>query len=113
MKLNQTTLDQTAFWAGARVKPPAFDCVKMRANTLKAPVWVRFGAGSIFRGYIAALQQRLLNHGLASSGGVAAETFDSGIIDDIYTPCDNLSLQATSDAKIHLNATHVHCAVLP
>jgi len=51
-----------------------------------------FGAGNIFRGFIAVLQQKLLNEGKARTGIIAVETFDEEIIDKVYTPYDNLGL---------------------
>ena len=67
------------------VKLPAFDHEAMTAKTKEQPVWVHLGAGNIFRGLIAALQQRLLNEGLQHRGIIAADTFDYDIIDKIYT----------------------------
>ena len=63
------------------------------------PIWVHFGAGNIFRGFIAKLQQELLNQGLAQKGIVAADTFDYDIIDKIYLPFDNLTLNVTLNAN--------------
>ena len=71
---------------------PRFDRKAMCAATEQAPVWVHFGAGNIFRGFIAVLQQRLLNGGLAQSGILAADTFDYDIIDRMYTPHDCMTL---------------------
>ena len=64
----------------------------MCMHTTDEPVWVHFGAGNIFRGFIAGLQQRLLNKGLQRSGIVAAETFDYDIIDRIHVPHDSMTL---------------------
>ena len=61
-------------------------------HTTDEPVWVHFGAGNIFRGFSAGLQQRLLNKGLQRSGIVAAETFDYDIIDRIHAPHDSMTL---------------------
>ena len=72
-------------------KLPEFDWNAMCAATEENPVWVHFGAGNIFRGFIAVLQQRLLNAGLARSGIVAAETFDYDIINKIYDPFDSMT----------------------
>ena len=92
----QLTLDsiltQTDAWKAAHVALPKFDIAAMRAQTKAAPEWVHFGAGNIFRGFIGSLNQRLLDVGLAKTGIIACDTFDYDIIDQIYAPHDNLTL---------------------
>lgn len=102
MKLCYEGLKDRDLWASADVKLPEFDWKAMCLETEKSPVWVHFGAGNIFRGFIARLQQELLNKGLAKSGIVAADTFDYGIIDEIYSPHDSMTLLVSllSDGKI-------------
>lgn len=96
LKLNAESMkNQAKEWEAIDVKLPAFDWDAMVANTKAHPVWVHFGAGNIFRGFIANLAQDLLNKGLEKSGIVAADTFDYDIIDKIYTPCDNMTLNVT------------------
>ncbi len=95
MKMNQANLSQTDFWAKAGVKLPLYDREKVAAATKENPIWVHFGAGNIFRGFVAALQQKLLDQGLAEKGIIAADTFDYDIIDKIYTPFDNLTMNVT------------------
>lgn len=80
------------------VSLPKYDVKKVVENTKANPIWLHFGAGNIFRGYIARLQDDLLNQGLATKGIIAAETFDYEIIDKIYKPNDNLTLVATLSA---------------
>lgn len=92
MKLNLSGLKEKAAWSAAGVVLPRFDIDKMVQETRRAPVWVHFGAGNIFRGFIARLQQQLLNQGLSQYGVIAAETYDYEILDRIYAPHDNLSL---------------------
>ena len=94
MKLCKASLGDAA-WKQAGVKVPGFDVDKMRAKTEECPVWVHFGAGNIFRGFIAVLQQRLLEQGLAESGIIASDTFDYDIIDKIYTPFDNMTMMVS------------------
>ena len=50
---------------------------------------------NIFRGYIAGLQEDLLNKGAADRGIIAAETFDYDIIDKIYKPHESMTLMVT------------------
>lgn len=92
LKLNLDSLANREAWAEKGIKLPEYDIDKMRENTKANPVWLHFGAGNIFRGFIAVLQQRLLNEGLAESGIIAADTFDYDMIDKIYKPYDNLVL---------------------
>ncbi len=95
MKLTNEGLREARAWEEHGVRLPAYDREKMVRATMDAPVWVHFGAGNIFRGFIAGLQQRLLNAGLADRGIIAAETFDGEIIDRIYKPFDSLTLMVS------------------
>lgn len=107
MKLNREGIRQQEQWEKAGVRLPQFDIEAMRAQTESSPQWVHFGAGNIFRGFVAELQQRLLDSGLASTGIVAAETFDDEIIEKIYQPYDNLALLVLMNPDGHLEKTVV------
>lgn len=95
MKLCLESLKNPAPWQAAGIDLPEFDLEAMRESTARAPVWVHLGAGNIFRGFIARLQQDLLNQGLAYQGIVAGEAFDPEIIERVYTPFQNLSLMVS------------------
>lgn len=92
MKLTADGIGDRGLWEQAGVRLPAYEIGKMREYTKRHPVWLHFGAGNIFRGYLAALQQRLLEGGNVRAGIIAADTFDYDIIDRIYAPFDNLTL---------------------
>lgn len=98
LHLNLQGLQDREGWEAAGIALPRYDAAAVKARTRLRPVWVHFGAGNIFRGFIAGLQQRLLNAGLAESGIVAAETFDYDIIDKIYVPHDSMTLMVSLKA---------------
>ena len=95
MNLCYEGLKDRAAWEAAGVALPQFDWKEMCAATAAEPTWVHFGAGNIFRGFIALLQQSLLEQGLVKGGIVAADTFDYGIIEKIYTPFDHMTLMVS------------------
>lgn len=99
MKLIQENLSKIQDWERIEVVLPRYDVEAMVKKTCKRPTWVHFGAGNIFRGFVASLQQRLLNNGSVTRGIIAVEPFDDLIIPKIYTPCDNLSLNITVDTS--------------
>jgi len=90
--LNKGGLNYPADWQKAGVLLPLFDIERITDATLTAPQWVHFGTGNIFRGYIARINQTLLNKNLCHSGIIAADTFDGEIIERICRPHDNFSL---------------------
>lgn len=103
MKLSRSALADMNAWDKLNISLPCFDIEKMLEETEKAPEWVHFGAGNIFRGFIGSLNQRLLSSGDTKTGIIAVETFDFDVIDKIYKPFDNLTLNVTMDAKSSLS----------
>lgn len=93
MKLNLQGISDTALWK--EIKLPEFDIEAVRRNTASTPKWLHFGAGNIFRGFIASIAQELLNSGIESTGIIAADTFDYEIIDKIFADYDNLTLNVS------------------
>ena len=94
MSLTRDSLSEKSWWKERNILLPQFDIDVVSARTAKSPTWLHFGAGNIFRGFVARLQQDLLNQGLVDTGIIAADTFDYEIIDRIYRPYDNLTLMA-------------------
>jgi len=95
MKLCYEGIQDRRLWEEAGIKLPQFDWKEMCGETEKAPTWVHFGAGNIFRGFIARLQQELLDKGLVKGGIIAVDTFDYDIIDKIYAPFDSMTLMVS------------------
>ncbi|MFA6681300.1 MAG: mannitol dehydrogenase family protein, partial [Sphaerochaeta sp.] len=102
MKLTTQGIQQETSWEEKGFTLPSFDREKMIAKTVQNPTWIHFGAGNIFRGFPAALQQTLLEQNKAETGIIVGEGFDYQIIDDIYAKHDNLTLLVTlkSDGTI-------------
>jgi len=98
MKLNISSLKDKSFWQDKGYQLPNFDIERVKENTLKAPIWLHFGAGNIFRAFPAAMQQALLDTGLSDKGIIVCESFDEEIIHKAYTPYDNLSIVVTLKA---------------
>ncbi|WP_378956634.1 mannitol dehydrogenase family protein [Pelosinus sp. sgz500959] len=92
--LNQESIKNVDLWKKAGIENLNFNHEQMSASTKENPTWVHFGAGNIFRGFIAMLQQSLLNSKKVDSGIVVVETYDHEIIEKIYAPYDNLGLLA-------------------
>lgn len=92
MKLSLKELEKTQEWETLKVTLPKYDVNSVVEKTKKNPTWVHFGAGNIFRSFIASLQQQLLNDGDVDSGIIAVETYDEEVISKIYAPFDNLTM---------------------
>ena len=92
LNLNYAGLQDRAAWEDAGVSLPNYDWKAMAAETEVNPTWVHFGAGNIFRAFIAKLQHDLLNQGLVKGGIVAADTFDFDNINMIYHPHDAMTM---------------------
>jgi Mannitol-1-phosphate/altronate dehydrogenases len=103
--LSKESIKSKAEWEKAGIRLPGFDYDAMCARTRQSPRWVHIGPGNIFRGFIAALQQKILESGKADSGIVAVGTFDNQVIDQIYVPYDNLALQVVMYADGSLDKT--------
>ena len=95
MKFCINELENIKTSLNGKVKTPMYDVKKIKENTEKAPKWLHFGAGNIFRAYIGKMAQTLLEKGLEDTGIIVAESFDTEIIDKVYTPYDNLTMLVT------------------
>lgn len=91
--LNKETIKDKSLWEGTEIKLPDFDYDELCKRTEQNPTWVHIGPGNIFRGFVAALQHKLIEMKKADTGIIAASTFDNEVLTKIYDPYDNLSLQ--------------------
>ena len=113
MKLNEILSGKAnvAEWTAKGYQLPTYDIQAVRQNTYDEPTWVHFGGGNIFRAFPAAILNDLLNTGQYDRGVIVAETFDYSIVDQAYTPYDNLSLlvslraDATVEKKVIASIT--------
>lgn len=103
IQLNLKSLENPKTWENTNIRQPRFDINAMLEKTKSHPEWVHFGAGNIFRGFMSACHQELLEAGKAETGIIAVETFDYEVIDKIYKKYDNLTLNVLADAKGNLD----------
>ena len=100
MKLNINNLNNKSFWENANIETPKYDIKKVRDNTEKNPIWIHFGAGNIFRGFLARISDSLLNDNLIDKGIIAVDTHSTGktndydMLEKVYKNVDNLTLLA-------------------
>ncbi|MEI0685196.1 mannitol dehydrogenase family protein [Brachyspira pilosicoli] len=101
MKLNIENLNDKNFWENVDIEVPKYNINDIRKNTAEKPTWIHFGAGNIFRGFIAAVADTLLNDSIIDTGIIAVDTHAFGRDDDydminkVYKPFDNLTLLAS------------------
>lgn len=98
MKLTLEGIRNKREWEEAGIALPSYDVEKVAENTRKAPVWVHFGAGNIFRIFVGGLADTLIAEGKTDKGLTCVETFDFDVVDKIYKPYDNLVLAVTLKA---------------
>ena len=98
----QGLLDKSS-WAAAGILLPQYDINQVIKETDQAPRWIHFGAGNIFRAFIAPLQQKFINEGLSKTGIIAAGAAGSETFKLCFEPYDNLCLSVSMDADGALN----------
>jgi fructuronate reductase len=99
MKLNDAALINPQPWIQQGFRLPGYDRAAVRERTQKSPAWVHLGAGNIFRAFLCALQDDLLDKSLTDTGIIVAEGFDEELIEKAYLPFDSLSVLAVLKAN--------------
>jgi len=107
LMLNEQGLKNRAAWEEKGYLLPQFDRAAMRENTRRAPAWVHFGAGNIFRALQCMGAQRLLNAGWMDTGIIAVEGFDYEIVEKGYRSHDDYTLLVTLRADGSVEKTVV------
>lgn len=91
MKLNRELLSNENAQNEIGLKMPAFDVQAVKEKTMEEPIWLHCGAGNIFRAFLGAAHQQLLNKGTTDKGIIAAEGYDFEIV-DVMEGYDNLTI---------------------
>lgn len=80
------------------IKTPSFNFEEVWEETKKEPIWLHFGGGNLFRAFHSVLQQHLIEQNETNKGIIVASTSDDALIQKIYQPYDNLSLDVVMKA---------------
>jgi len=96
MKLKQAWIERDKWKKDYIIS--SYDREKIKAKTAKEPIWLHFGAGNIFRAFMAAAMDSLLEKGLSDKGIIVCEDFDKELVSLAYEPYDCLSLLVTLKA---------------
>ncbi len=92
MELTLEGLKNREEWEKASIVLPGYDVAAVAQETKKAPKWIHFGIGNIFRIFLGGIADTLLENGELDRGITCVESFDYDVVDKIYDPYDNLVL---------------------
>lgn len=92
MQLTREGIKNRQPWEKAGILLPSYDVEAITEKARKTPKWVHFGIGNIFRSFIGAIADGMLENGDLDCGLTCIETFDYDVVDHVYTPFDNLAL---------------------
>ena len=107
MKLSAQGIANREEWIRKGYKLPEFDRTAVAEATKKAPYWIHFGNGNIFKAFQANVVQNLLNSGDLDRGLVVAEGFDYEIIEKMNRPFDDLNILVTLKVDGNIEKTVV------
>ena len=107
MKLTDEGLLAKNAWAEKGYTLPSFDRRAMRERTQKAPLWLHFGPGNLFRAFLSPLVQRMLENGSLDRGLTVAESRPGDLLETVLDPYNLLSLLVTLKADGTMEKTVV------
>lgn len=105
VKLTDDYINNPISFTKAGIMIPRFAQTAVIKATENSPIWVHFGGGNLFRCFHAKIAQDLLDQGEMKAGIVVAETYDDGVINQIYKPYRNRILQVVMGEKGEINKT--------
>ncbi|WP_416353690.1 mannitol dehydrogenase family protein [Agrilactobacillus fermenti] len=105
VKLLDDYVTNKAAFEKAGITVPTYDAAKTSAETKKAPVWLHFGGGNLFRCFHAMIAQKLLDAGELDAGVLVGETWDDAVVKDIYKKYDDRILSVVMKADGTLDKT--------
>ncbi|MCQ2153290.1 MAG: mannitol dehydrogenase family protein [Bacteroidales bacterium] len=88
-----------AEWEAKGYQLPKFDVEAVARKTHDQPTWVHFGGGNIFRAFLAAMLNDLLNEGKYDRGLIVAGIHDYEVLEKVFFPYDNLTLLVSLKAS--------------
>ncbi len=97
-ELSEKGLKNRDEWLKRGYTLPAYDRAAMREMTCRAPAWIHIGAGNIFRAFLCAAAERMLNAGLVQEGIIAVEGYDGEIVEKGFRPYDDYTVLMTLKA---------------
>ena len=89
---------QKARFTAMGIKTPDYDFEKVWDATKRAPIWLHFGGGNLFRAFHSVLQQHLIEKNETNKGIIVVSTSSGEMVEKIYHPHDNLSLDIVMKA---------------
>ncbi|NLZ67229.1 MAG: mannitol dehydrogenase family protein [Clostridiaceae bacterium] len=102
--LNLKALDDRESWESQGIKLPSYSISEVRERTIKSPRWLHFGAGNLFKVYLARIHDELLERGFTDSGVIVAANRNVEVFKARLSAVDNLILVVglRSDAQLDL-----------
>ena len=111
MKLTNAGISNREEWIQKGYRLPEFDRKAVSEATKKAPYWVHFGNGNIFKAFQANVVQNLLNSEELDRGLIVAEGFDYEIVEKMNRPFDDLNILVTLKADGTIEKTVIGSVV--